>query len=194
MELKFNSRVTDIIGEGDINMSLIWTAPVDVVTLLNDVKQKHHFRISNAQVALAFSDVKAFKNNRFNFGTTGRFSKLNKLWQGIKYDFVITLSFDSWSDVLDNNQREALLDLHLTRCSVKYLPAVNVVNGKEIPIKDEHGRIQYTDQPKLSDDGDPEYIVLPLDLSVFSQNIRRYGLWLEDISEIKTSIEAHEDV
>jgi hypothetical protein len=171
---------------------LIWQANAETVALMHDIKIKnHHPRIETANIALAFNDSKAFTKNRFNWGKTTKFSKLSQLWQGQKYDFCITLSSDAWIDVLSNNQRAALLDLHLSRCSVQFIPETVEENGKKIKVKDEKGFIKFTDQIKTEDDGTPVWEVLPLDLNVFSSNIKRYGTWTDDIVGIKQAINEH---
>jgi hypothetical protein len=100
---------------------------------------------------------------------------------------------DLWHSVLKGNQREAYLDLQLSRCGVEYLPEEIEENGKKKPIKDEWGRVQYTQEVKVDDEGNPKWKVVPLDLEVFADNVRRYGLWCDDLLELKDAIIAAPD-
>lgn len=171
---------------------VIWQANNDIVALLNEVKEKHHARLENANIALAFSDSKAFIKDRLNLGKVSKFNAMNKLFQGTKFDFVLVISFDMWSDVLTAQQREALLDLHLTRCSLQYIPVEVETNGKKTKVLDDKGRVQYTTDPKLNEAGEIQWVVLPLDLPVFSDNIRRYGLWYDEMEYVKEAVDTHE--
>lgn len=172
---------------------LVWRANEEVFNLLNQVKEKnHHPRLQQASVAVCFNDSPPFRKDKFNWGSVSKFSPLAKLWQGAKFDFCITLSSDAWITVLDNPQREALLDLHLTRCSVQRIPETVVENGKKKVIKDEWGRVRYTEEIKLSEDGEPIWIVEKLDLEVMQENVKRYGCWLDCFSEFKDVLIKHE--
>jgi hypothetical protein len=59
-------------------------------------------------------------------------------------------------------------------------------------IKDEFGRVQYTTNIKTDDEGNPKWKILPLDLEIFSGNVRRYGLWYDELLELKDAIIAPE--
>jgi hypothetical protein len=171
-----------------------WEANSDVVDLLNIVKGKHHHpRLEQATFAVCFTDTKPFIKDRFNWGKVQKFSPLARLWhpENKKYDFLFVLSGTAWSNVLSITQREALLDLHLTRCDVDYEPEENtdpVTNKKQV-VKDEWGRVQMSNNIKYDDDGVPKWKVHPLDLNVFAENVSRYGIWCEDILTIKKAVQ-----
>lgn len=170
-------------------MPLTWKAPKEIVELVNEVKNKHHVpRLLEANVAVALTDTKPFKKNRFNYGNVVKFSTFNQMWQGARYDFCITLCATVWRDILTDVQRESLIDLLLERCSVEYEPETVEENGKKIVLKDDVGRIKYTDEIKVDEEGVPKWVVNPLDLHVFAQNAKRYGLWCDDLDEIKSAI------
>jgi hypothetical protein len=169
-------------------MAVTTKASTDVIELLEKVKSKHHTRLGDVQIAVCLSDTKPFKKDRFNWGKVSKFSEFNRLWQKKKYDFCIEISVDVWYQILDEGQREALLDLHLTRCTADYEPAVQVINGKKVAIKDEWGRVQYSDQFKYDDEGNPKWKVDPLDLEVFASNFSRYGLWCEHFESLKKAV------
>jgi hypothetical protein len=173
-------------------MVTVWQASNEVMQLVDEVKNKHHHdRIGAAKIAVCFADSKPFVKGRFNFGKVSKFSPLAKLWhanQG-KYDFLSILCADAWHGLLNSSQREALVDLHLTRCSVDYEPKCDIdAKGKKHPVKDGWGRIQYSDEMKFDDEGNPKWIILPLDLHVLTDNVLRYGPWCEEILEFKEAV------
>ena len=98
-------------------MPITTKAPPPVVDLLNEVKESHP-QLELAKIAVCMADSKAFTQGKLNLGKTLKFSEFNKIWQATKYDFCITLCVDVWYQILNDAQREALLDLHLTRCDV----------------------------------------------------------------------------
>jgi hypothetical protein len=163
-------------------MSIITRAPAPILDIVEKVKSAYHTpRLELASIAVCLTDAKPFRGGKINLGKTSKFSNLNRLWQEKKHDFCITLCADLWYQILNESQREALIDLHLTCCSVEYEPVTVTVNDKERPVKDEWGRLQYTDQFKFDDDGNPKWKVKNLDFLVFADNARRYDLWLKDV-------------
>ena len=159
-----------------------WKAPSEIVELLNQIKDKHHPRLQGASIGIAMDDSK------LNLGKVTKFSPLARLWQGQQHDFCLSVPMNLWHSVLKGDQRAAYLDLQLARCGVEYLPEEVEENGKKKPVKDEFGRVQYTQQIKVDDEGNPKWKVVPLDLEVFSENVRRYGLWCDDLLELKDAI------
>lgn len=157
----------------------------DVIQVLDDIKRKHHARIIDASVAVLFKAVKPFTGDgRFNFGQVKKFTPSAKIWHHPNrvYDFEITIPEDSWHVILTPHQREALLDLHLTRCTAEFVPLEVEKNGKRKKAKDQWGRLQFTDQIRLDEaTGLPIWKVLPLDIMVLAENARRYGLWHDDL-------------
>lgn len=169
-------------------MVSVWKASEDVVNLLNAVKAKHHPRLELAKIAVSFEDSKPFVKNKLNLGKLSMFNPLARLWQGHQHDFCLSIPMDLWQDILTNEQREAYLDLQLTRCTVEYQVEEVEENGKKIKIKDEWGRVQYTQEPKLDEEGNLKWKVSPLDIEVYADNVRRYGLWSESLLDLKNAI------
>lgn len=183
---------------------LPWAAGLDVTNLFEQVKNKHHTaRLGEASIAVCFTDTKPFVKGRFNWGKVNRFQPLHRLWHpnNQKYDFLIVLSADAWTGVLKDIQREALVDLHLSRCSVEYVPIMveedeplkkrkskNQKEPKKKVKKDEWDRIEYTDEIKRDDEGNPVWKVLPLDLHIFAENAQRYGVWCEELLTFKNAL------
>jgi hypothetical protein len=163
-------------------MATIVKAPPQVFEALNQVKDKYHLpRLEQAQIAICITDAKPFRAGKINLGKVSKFSPLNKIWQGTKYDFCITLCADVWYQILNDVQRESLLDLLLTCCDVEYEPLTQETNGKKSVIKDEWGRVQYSEDIKCDDEGQPKWKVQSIDLLVFASNASRYNLWLKDL-------------
>lgn len=166
-----------------------WKCPQDILDLVREVQHKNHPRLANASITACFDDSKPFLKNRINLGKVTKFNAFNKLWQDNRHDFCLTIPSDLWVSVLNSDQREAYLDLQLTRCEVEYYPEIVVENGKKKPLQDEWGRIQYTDKMKTDAEGDPKWKVVPLDLEVLIKNVRRYGPWLDELTELKEAID-----
>ena len=166
-----------------------------VISLLNEVKEKNHPHLAQALVACSFVDVKPYSKGVLNLGKVSKFSGAVKLWlpNDHKYDFLISLPADVWYGLFNDKQKEAWLDLLLTRCQVEYEPSTVVVNGKKQVVKDEFGRIEYTDVPKTTDDGSIVWKVAPLDAAVIAANIGRYDTWFESFVNLKMAIDKHKE-
>ena len=163
-------------------MSKPWKASQEVHDLLEAVKTKYHLpRLENAVIVVEFKDSKPFPKNRFNWGSVSKFG--SKLWLAGDFTFRFTICADLWHDVLNDVMREAYLDLLITRCEPVYIPQTVEVNGKKQVVKDDFGRVQFTDEIKLDDDGEPKWQIVPMDLGVMTKNVQRYGLWMEDLIE-----------
>lgn len=166
-------------------MATIWKAPANVCEQLQSIKeQNHHPRLQEATIAVAFNDAKPYVGDRINLGKVSKFSSFNKIWMNQQYDFSIVLCSDVWHSILNPEQREALLDLHLTCCQVEYVPETVQEGNKKVVVKDEHGRTKYTEEVKLDDEGNPKWKKIPLDLYVFCDNVSRYGLWCQPLTEL----------
>lgn len=174
-----------------------WPAGNDVLALLDEVKEKnHHPRIAQAKVALAFVDTKAFVKDRFNWGKASKLSAAAQLLhpKDKVYTFQIILPADGWYQVLQGDQKEAWLDLHLSRFRPEMLPAMIEENGKAKPIKDKFGRIEYTNEIKVDEKtGSPIWHCDPLDLHVFADNASRYGVWCETLQDFKSALDVQQE-
>lgn len=168
---------------------MTWKAPNEVCEMLLKVKQKYHSNIKEINIAVCFDDSKLFIKNKLNLGKIVKFNDLSKLWIE-SYDLCLIIPSDLWVELLkDNSQREAYLDLQLSRCDKEYQPQEIKQNGKKIKIKDDLGRIQYTTEPKLDKNGNMKWIVSPLDIEVYTSNVSRYGLWYESLLELGSQID-----
>jgi hypothetical protein len=170
-------------------MSNPWKASDEVVQILDLVKSKHHSpRIDDCRVAVCFDDSKPFVKNKLNLGKLSKFSSTARLWQREKYDFCLIIPMELWTTILKVDQREAYIDLMLTRCDMEYVSEVIEENGKKIKLTDEFGRIQYSKVPKEDKEGNVKWKIDPLNLEVFAKNVRKYGLWQEDLLILKEAI------
>ena len=165
-------------------MALVWPAPEEVFEILQNVKDKAHPQLENVAVVVELSDAQRFKNNRLNLGNVRKFSNANKIWQKGDFDFCITVVGEVWQEILRGPQREAILDLHLSRIEPVCEPEVIIENKKRIICKDDFGRIIFTETQKLDKNGAPRWRIVPI-LDVLAQSIRRYGYWFDELIELR---------
>lgn len=173
-------------------MSIFWLADSDLNVKLKDLIEKHHkCRLStnfgDCKVEIVLSDSKPFIEDKLNWGSVKKNNKFNQVWMNKYFDYCIVLSSELVK-ILNQNQKEAILDLHLSRIRLQYQPKKIVENGKKIIVKDEYGRTEYTDQIKLDKEGNPKWKLDSLDLQVFASNIKRFGFWCEDLIDFKKAI------
>jgi hypothetical protein len=166
-------------------MALVWPAPLDVFEKLKEIKEQAHPELESISIVVELSDALPFKNNRLNLGNVRKFSAANKIWQKGDFDFCITLVGEVWQTILKGQQCDALLDLHLTRIEPVCEPQVIIENKKRIVCKDDFGRIILTNEQKLDKHGNPRWRIVPIDLGVLAQNVRRYGFWFDDLVEFQ---------
>lgn len=169
----------------------MWPASGEVLELVEKVKQQYHLpRLVEARITVSFEDSKPFINGRFNWGKVSKFPKVAKIRQPAdkRIDFSVILSADAWVSVLNASQREAWLDLCLERCQVKYKPVTVEENGKKHTVRDEWGRVQYTDTVITDNDGIPVWQIAPLDIHVLQANVIRYGCWCVDLLAFRDSV------
>ena len=173
-------------------------APDEVKARFDRIKKAHHNkRLENARIAVMFREEPAFKKGRFNWGSVKKCDPvtqaLSDLSNADEYDFVIIVPEDAWEFCTRQNALDGYTDLFLTRCSVEFEPETKLVPGKgdkpgkEKPVKDDWGRIKYTDNPKYDEDGNPKWTALPLDLHVLTDNVGRYGPWCEDFEDFSNA-------
>lgn len=166
-------------------MATIWKAPANVLDQMNEVRSQYHLpRLEEAKIAVAFADWKPYTKEGLQWGTVTKFSSSNKIWLEDDYNFCITLCAEVWHDILIGTEKKcALLDLHLGRCGVEYMPETVMEGKKKIVVKDEFGCTKYTNEIKRDDEGNPKWMVLNFNLHIASQNARRYGLWCPEYEE-----------
>lgn len=175
-------------------MTLPWKAPKEVTDLMEEVKSKNHDeRLATADVLVWFDESKPFVNNSLNLGKAIKLGPVHRVLDEDRHNFLITLPSDVWHNILVGKQREAWLDLHLTRFTPDYKPQTVIVNGRKRPVKDQWGRIEYTTEVRTDKNDNVIWKVLPLDLEVYTDNIGRYGLWLEGLTGLAAAISRKHD-
>lgn len=173
-------------------MSSFWLADSNLNSKLENLIEKYHQQrivtpAGQCKIAIALTDSKAFVNDKINWGKIKKFNRFNKVWMHQDFDYCIVLSSDLLS-ILKDNQKEAIIDLHLSRIHPQYEPNKVTEDGKKVIVKDEYGRIEYSDQIKLDKDGNPKWFVDSMDLQVFANNIKRFGFWCEDLVNFQNAI------
>ena len=167
-------------------MAELYKAPDEVQALLSSLKAANHNpRLLEASVVVIFDDSKPFKKDRLNWGKVLKFSPLARLFNTDHYDFAIQLPAMLFNDVLNYEQRKALLDLRLECCQVDYIPETKVEGNKKVVVTDEWGRTVYTEEMKRDENGVPCWKSVPLDLVTITANVRRFGCWCEDLVGLK---------
>ncbi len=165
-----------------------WVVPVEVQDLLSEIKERYHPCLQQASFAVEFVDSKPFVKDRMNLGKVTKFSKSAKLWHARRYDFAISICADVWATFLTAQQKAPLLDLHLSRCKAALEPQMVEVNGKQEKVKDEFGRVIYTNEMRLDDDGSPIWELRPLDIQVITENMLRFGPWYDDLAHLRAVV------
>ena len=170
-------------------MSKPWPAPKAIWDMVEELKQKYHLpSLQDASIAVAMKDDKAFKKNRLNFGKVSKLGPSTTMWMNEPHTYCITLCADVWQGILKPDQQLAMLDLHLTCCEPAYEPETVLEGRKKVVVKDELGRIKFTDTIKRDKDGDIVWQVLPADIIVIGKNVRRFGLWWEDLEDFAQTV------
>jgi hypothetical protein len=170
-------------------MSKPWPAPKEIWDMVEELKGKYHApQLDNATVAVAMKDDKPFVKNRLNFGKVSRPSPAAQIWMKEPHTFCITLCADVWQGILKPEQQIAMLDLHLTCCEPAYEPETVLEGKKKIVVKDEFGRVKFTNTIKKDKDGDIVWQVLPMDIVVIGKNVQRFGLWWTDVEDFAQTV------
>jgi hypothetical protein len=168
-----------------------WLADSNLNLKLEELIQKYHHRLStpfgDCKVAVVLTDSKPFIEEKINWGKVKKVDKFNKIWINKDLNYCIIISSDLLN-ILKEDQKEAILDLHLSRIRPQYQPKKVIENGKKITVKDQFGRIEYTNDLKLNKDGSPKWLLDNVDLQVFGNNIKRFGFWCEDLMDFKEAI------
>lgn len=172
-----------------------WQAGNEVADLLNHVKESYHSpRLAEAEIGVCFDDSKPFKKGKFNWGKVVKFAPVAKLYQEKKLDFALIIPADVWHEVLSGKQREAYLDMLLTRCQAEYLPVTIEENGRKKPVKDKWGRTEYSDEIKLDEEGNPVWKTVSMDACILADNVKRFGPWFEDLEKVEEALDKwHEE-
>lgn len=163
-------------------MSAMWEAPADVAALVRKVKQRYHEkRLALASMWVLISDGKPIRDNRLVVTITRKCTKEEKISSG--HDFKIIVIAAAW-EILTDDQRVQAVDEALCRCGVKYIPQMLEINGKKEPVKDDLGRVIFTDQIVYDNGGNPKWKINQPDASIYFDLVRRYGEYSEEARNV----------
>ena len=158
-------------------MASIWEAPQEIRIAAETIKDEFHPHLSNASLWVLCSDGKALRNNQLVVTQSKKCTKTEKLSTG--RDFKIIVMAEAWS-LLPDSARRIALDEALCRCGVKYVPQTVEVNGRKEVVKDDLGRIIYTDQIEFDRDGVPKWRINPPDAGLYYALLQRHGQYCEE--------------
>lgn len=150
-----------------------WDAP-EVEAIANELIPKYHQHLLdfNVKIRYLFVSKTPKSGGKEVWGTCRKVSGMNAFLEGgAKNDgpfFVITMSKDVW-ELLSEDKRRALTDHELCHASA------SVKQAKDEADADLDAEIEQDNPVKLS--------IKPHDLEEFSDIVRRYGLWREDVQE-----------
>lgn len=160
--------------------------------IMNTMIQKNHPHLQEAKIILYATDRNRLRANNVVVASASRAPA--KLKASTDADFTITIHITPWSD-LNQAQQTACLDHELMHCGVHYEPVKEQVGktrqGKARTkiVRDEYGRVQYTNEIKRDDDGAPKWRMIPHDLEEFRDIVERHGLWDQSLQEFKKAID-----
>ncbi len=132
-------------------MPKVYSDAETVETIAKPLMGPFHPELATARIKYVYVDKGSMKNGRPVFGKVKKLSGISEFLIGC--DFVIEVAQDHWNE-LDENQRTALVDHLLERCS-----------GEE----DENT-------------GEMVWVVREPDVQEFTSILRRHGAWNADLT------------
>ena len=160
--------------------------------LMRELIAAHHQILAEAKIIIYCSDKNKIKSNNIIIAEASRASA--KMKASVNADFTVTIYAGPWSD-LTAEQKKACMDHELMHCGVHYEPVKEVVGRSRTGtprmkvVKDEHGRTQYTNEVKRTEDGIPKWKLIDHDLEDFYDIVHRYGLWNENLRSFKQAMD-----
>ncbi|MBI1372126.1 MAG: hypothetical protein GC159_05115 [Phycisphaera sp.] len=158
-------------------MASVWEAPRAIQDAVKRLKRNHHPHLEHASIWVLCSDRAPLRKNRFVPTSSTLCTKTEKLSAG--HDFKITISMEAWGKLTDE-QRDRALDEALYRCGVKFEPETLEINGKAHVVKDDLGRVIFTDEVAYDKEGRPRWQINPPDADVFFGMLQRYGAYNDE--------------
>lgn len=155
-------------------MSDVWQAGDTVTSIAEDLLGKYHTEVATANFGYAFK-AKA-TNSEIEAGIIAKAKKVSpllKIFTKDELDFIIEIAKPLWDELSPDEQR-AHLDSALCSCTAKI---------------DEGGDF------KLTEAGDPIYVLKPYDLQGHSEIIQRWGIdtFAEVGARIKAALNKHKE-
>lgn len=162
-----------------------------VYSTISELVHNYHSHLEEAKFIVYCSDK---NNNKANKVVIAEASKAPaRLKASTNADFTITLYMMPWGD-LNMDQKRACLDHELYHCSVHYEPVKEQIGqsrqgrARMQIVRDEYGRIQYTDEIKRNESGEPKWRLISHDLEEFDEIVERYGRWDESIQSFSEAL------
>ena len=162
-----------------------------IYTIMNRLVSSYHSHLAEAKIVIYASDKNRTKANRIVIADASKAPA--KLKASTNADFTITLYMTPWGD-LNVEQRDACLDHELSHCGVHYEPCQEQVGQSRQGrprmqvVRDEYGRIQYTNEIKRDENDEPKWRLLPHDLEEFGDVVERHGRWDEAIQSFSEAL------
>lgn len=156
-----------------------WLADKSVTDLLEEIRDEYHPHLMEARIAVLFSDKRKVSGNMIILGCMKKVSGEDKVLSN--FDFKMVLSAMDWAE-LGSKQKRALIDHELSHADVERVKLTEMVGGRKKPVKDEHGRVVYTQEIKYDDDtGRPKFKTKGHDFENFAHIAKRYGVEVAEV-------------
>ncbi len=169
---------------------------LDLYTMLHELIGRYHSRLEEAKIVLYANDKNKNRANKIIIAEASKAS--SKMKASTNADFTIMVYMTPWSD-LNMTQKRACLDHELCHCGVHFEPVKEAAGGTRSGrprlkvVRDDYGRVQYTNEIKRNENGEPKWRLLPHDLEEFRDIVARHGIWDKDIQSFKEVLDRSVD-
>lgn len=164
----------------------IWEAPEEIRQLVGEIKEAYHPHLILAKIWVLINDASPIVENQLVPMVTSRCTKTEKLKSG--NDFKIIVVAEAWG-LLTTQQKRVAIDEALCHCGVQYVPLTQKINKKDEVIKDEIGRIIYTDVIATDGEGLPKWKMNRPDASIYFGLIQRHEVYSEALENVQNALE-----
>lgn len=167
-------------------MSTPWEAPSDIKQLVKEIRDNHHPEIAQASIWCLITDANGIHDNRVRSTITRKCTKTENLSTG--HHFKIFVYAETWAKLTDA-QRRIAIDEALCRCGVKYIPETIEVNGKRETLKDDLGRVIFTNEMAFDQDGTPKWKINKPDAEIYFAMLKRHVMYSEEVENTQRVLE-----
>ncbi|MEX2673027.1 MAG: putative metallopeptidase [Phycisphaeraceae bacterium] len=167
-------------------MAEIWQAPEEIRKQLQLIKDEYHTHLAPASMWVICSDGAAIRDNQLVATQTKKCTKSEKLSTG--HDFKIVILMETWAKLTDD-QRHLALDEALCRCGVRMVPETVEINGRREVLKDDLGRVIFTDEMDVDKLGNPKWKVNRPDAELYFKMLARKGTYNEQAENTVRALE-----
>lgn len=170
-------------------MASIWEATVKIQQQVKQLRDQHHTHLHQASLWVLCSDAKAIRDNHIIATQTKKCTNTERLSSG--HDFKIVIMMEVWS-LLTDEQRAKAIDEALCRAGVKRVPQMIEINGKKDVVKDDFGRIIYTDEIAYDKEDRPKWKINRPDAELYFGMISRHADYNEEAENVQRAFEGKE--